>query len=113
MVSTITHRWDRGAITTLSTVTRITANRIKYVNHGFVITLTASGPRSKMTKFRVLALMMIEIRKLEHLRQLEAGLVLTSTEDRASIQHKIDAVMEEIACLNREVEQCKARQVFA
>jgi hypothetical protein len=57
--------------------------------------------------------MMVEIRKLEQLRQLEAGLVLTSTEDRASIQHKIDAVMEEIACLNREVEQCKAQQVFA
>ncbi len=58
----------------------------------------------------MLTLMRAEIDKLEKLQRLESRFYSTPPEQRPAARLKINVMMEEIASLNRAVQQCRATQ---
>jgi hypothetical protein len=58
--------------------------------------------------FFLLTLLRAEIDRLERLRRLESRLRLVPPAERPAVQRNIDSVMEEVASLNRTVQEYRA-----
>jgi hypothetical protein len=61
--------------------------------------------------FFVMTLLRLEIDRLEKLGRLETRLHSVAPTDRAAVQGKIDSTMDEIAKLNRNIEEYRANHL--
>jgi hypothetical protein len=61
----------------------------------------------------LLSVLRAEIDRLEKLRRLENRMYTVAPADRPAVQGKIDAVMEEIASLNRTIQEHRATHTMA
>jgi hypothetical protein len=58
--------------------------------------------------FFLISLLRAEIDRLEKIGRLESRMYAIAPADRPAVQEKIDAVLEEVASLNRTIQECRA-----
>jgi hypothetical protein len=63
--------------------------------------------------FFLISLLRAEIDRLEKIGRLESRMYAVAPADRPAVQGKIDAVMEEIASLNRTIQEHRATHTMA